>query len=85
MSKAKTMGVQSDHESGYFEGDDVGDDDDLEIIHEEIVNPGNLPIKRGLFCCLFIFIFRLSSTKVGETAKCIGNVWTRYPVARILV
>jgi len=33
MSKSK-MGLQSDHESGYFEGDD----DDLEIIHEEIAN-----------------------------------------------
>ncbi|CAG7706997.1 unnamed protein product, partial [Allacma fusca] len=36
------MGVQSDHESGYFEGDDIGDDDDLEIIHEDIPNPGGL-------------------------------------------
>ena len=43
------MGVQSDHESGYFEGDDVVDDDDLEIIHEEIVNPGSLITKRGLY------------------------------------
>lgn len=40
MSIVSKMGVQSDHESGYFEGDDVIDDDDLEIIHEEIVNPG---------------------------------------------
>lgn len=29
------MAVQSDHESGFFEGDD----DEVEIIHEEIVNP----------------------------------------------
>ena len=43
------IGGQSDHESGYFEGDDV--DDDLEIIHEEIRNPGGLavvPVKNGL-------------------------------------
>lgn len=41
MSKLK-MGGQSDHESGFFEGDECADDDEVEIIHEEINNPGSM-------------------------------------------
>lgn len=36
------MGGQSDHESGFFEGDEGADDDEVEIIHEEINNPGTM-------------------------------------------
>jgi len=48
MGKVVTMGFQSDHESGYFEGDDCVEDDELEIIHEEIVNPGPNMRNKGI-------------------------------------
>lgn len=41
------MGAQSDHESGFFEGDECVDDDEVEIIHEEINNPGGMLKPKG--------------------------------------
>lgn len=52
------MGLQSDHESGYFEGDDVGDEDELEIIHK-VIQPENFHTEKGTV---------LRSTSIPELA-----------------
>lgn len=63
MSKVK-MGAQSDHESGFFEGDECVDDDEIEIIHEEINNPGGMLKPKGKVLLkispyIFCFIYKL--------------------------
>jgi hypothetical protein len=67
MSKVIAMGVQSDHESGFFEGDD----DEVEIIHEEIVNPATfIPRQqvqqqsKGTYSLFLVFFDHLRNFKV---------------------
>lgn len=62
------MGAQSDHESGFFEGDECADDDEVEIIHEEINNPGAMlkqQPQKGKSQSLLCFVVQIGLTRLG--------------------